>query len=40
MMWILHHLVWCPYGNGNALRVRRGSFTIWKQTSLAATRQT
>ena len=26
---ILYHSVGCPYCNGNALRVRRGSFTIW-----------
>ena len=25
----LHHLVCCPYCNGNALRVRRGSSTVW-----------
>ena len=24
-------LVFCPYCNGNALRVRRGSFTIWSK---------
>ena len=29
MTWILYHLVVCPYRNGNASRVRRGSFTIW-----------
>ena len=29
MTWILYHLAFCPYRNGNALRVRRGSFTIW-----------
>ena len=32
MMWILHHLVLCPYCNGNALRVRRGSFSIWSNS--------
>ena len=29
MTWILYYLVLCPYCNGNALRVRRGSFNIW-----------
>ena len=29
MMWILYRLVCCPYCNGNALRLRRASFTIW-----------
>ena len=29
MTWILYRLVFCPYCNRNALRVRRGSFTIW-----------
>ena len=29
MTWILYHLVVCPSCNGNALRGRRGSFTIW-----------
>ena len=29
MAWIICHLVCCPYCNGNALRVRRGSFVIW-----------
>ena len=29
MMWILYHLFCCPYWNGNASRVRRGSFAIW-----------
>ena len=29
MTWILYHLACCPYRNGNALRVRRGSFSIW-----------
>ena len=27
--WILYHLVVCPFCDGNALRVKRGSFTIW-----------
>ena len=26
---ILYHLVCCPYRNGSAWRVRRGSFTVW-----------
>ena len=29
MTWILYQLVCCPYFHGNALHVRRGSFTIW-----------